>query len=155
MSDGRRLAIGLSLPTWPLRGGGYASWPRCARSRWRRRRWAFDTLWVPDHLLRTLKDRPRFGFWECWTILTAAAEATTRIEIGPFIACTSFRNPGLLAKMAMTLDEVSGGRVVLGLGSGVPATDPSWSAFGYDGTRHVSKYAEAVEVARASSASGR
>ena len=105
-----------------------------------------DTLWVPDHLLRTMKDRPRFGFWECWTILTAAAEATTRIEIGPLIACTGFRNPGLLAKMAMTLDEVSGGRLVLGLGSGVPARDPSWSAFGYDGTRHVSKYAEAVEI---------
>ena len=105
-----------------------------------------DTLWVPDHLLRSLKDRPRFGFWECWTILTAAAEATTRIEIGPFIACTGFRNPALLAKMAMTLDEVSGGRLVLGLGSGVPARDESWHAFGYDGGRHVAKYEEAVEI---------
>ena len=53
--------------------------------------------------------------------LTAAAEATTRIEVGPFIACTGFRNPALLAKMAATLDEVSLGRLVLGLGSGVPA----------------------------------
>ena len=91
-------------------------------------------------------ERGPFGFWECWTILTAAAEATSRIEIGPFIACTGFRNPALLAKMADTLDEVSGGRVVLGLGSGVPERDPSWSAFGYDGPRHVAEYGEAVEI---------
>ena len=101
---------------------------------------------MPDHLQRQSPKRGTFGFWECWTILTAAAEATSRIEIGPLIACTGFRNPALLAKMAETLDEVSGGRVVLGLGSGVPARDPSWSAFGYDGSRHVSKYGEAVEI---------
>ena len=105
-----------------------------------------DTLWVPDHLQRVTPGRGTFGFWECWTILTAAAEATSRIGVGPFIACTGFRNPALLAKMAATLDEVSGGRLVLGLGSGVPARDPSWSAFGYDGARHVAKYAEAVEI---------
>jgi alkanesulfonate monooxygenase SsuD/methylene tetrahydromethanopterin reductase-like flavin-dependent oxidoreductase (luciferase family) len=146
MTDGRRLEIGLSLPTWPLRGGGYASWADMRVVAREAEGLGVDTLWVPDHLLRTMKDRPRFGFWECWTILTAAAEATTRIAIGPLIACTGFRNPGLLAKMAMTLDEVSGGRLVLGLGSGVPARDQSWSAFGYDGTRHVSKYGEAVEI---------
>ena len=59
---------------------------------------------------------------------------------------TGFRNPGLLARMATTLDEVSGGRLVLGLGSGVPATDASWRAFGYDGTSHVRRHAEAVEA---------
>jgi alkanesulfonate monooxygenase SsuD/methylene tetrahydromethanopterin reductase-like flavin-dependent oxidoreductase (luciferase family) len=105
-----------------------------------------DTLWVPDHLQRSLPGRPLIGFWECWTILAAAAEATTRIEIGPFVACTGFRNPALLAKMADTLDEVSGGRVVLGLGSGVPARDDSWRAFGFPAERHVSRFAESVEV---------
>ena len=145
MSD-RRPRIGLNLPTWPLRGGGYASWAEMRQLARDVEALGVDTLWVPDHMLRSLRDRPRFGFWECWTILTAAAEATTRIEIGPFIACTGFRNPALLAKMAMTLDEVSDGRLVLGLGSGVPARDESWSAFGYDGARHVGKYAEAVEI---------
>ena len=105
-----------------------------------------DTLWVPDHLQRVTPGRGVFGFWECWTILVAAAEATSRIEVGPFIACTGFRNPALLAKMAATLDEVSGGRLVLGLGSGVPERDASWRAFGYDGSRHVGKYGEAVEI---------
>ncbi len=142
----RRPRIGLNLPTWPLRGGGYASWPEMRQLARDAEALGVDTMWVPDHLIRTLKDRPRFGFWECWTILTATAEATSRIEIGPFIACTGFRNPALLAKMAMTLDEVSGGRLVLGLGSGVPARDLSWQAFGYDGERHVAKYGEAVEV---------
>jgi alkanesulfonate monooxygenase SsuD/methylene tetrahydromethanopterin reductase-like flavin-dependent oxidoreductase (luciferase family) len=105
-----------------------------------------DTLWAPDHLQRIIPGRPPYGFWECWTILAAAAEATSRIEIGPLVACTGFRNPALLAKMATTLDEVSGGRLVLGLGSGVPATDASWRIFGYDSERHVGRHAEAVEI---------
>ena len=147
MPDARSpLGIGLNLPTWPLRDGSYAGWPAMRRLARSMEAMGVDTLWVPDHLQRVTPGRGTFGFWECWTILTAAAEATSRIGIGPFIACTGFRNPALLAKMAATLDEVSGGRLVLGLGSGVPARDPSWSAFGYDGSRHVSKYAEAVEI---------
>lgn len=140
------IGIGLCLPTWPLRDGSYASWPQMRRLAQATEALGVDTLWVPDHLQRVTPKRGTFGFWECWTILTAAAEATSRIGIGPFIACTGFRNPALLAKMAETLDEVSGGRVVLGLGSGVPERDPSWRAFGYDGSRHVSKYDEAVEI---------
>ena len=147
MSDARPpLRIGLNLPTWPLRDGSYASWPALRRLAQGMEAMGVDTLWVPDHLQRVTPGRGTFGFWECWTILTAAAEATSRIGIGPFIACTGFRNPALLAKMAVTLDEVSGGRLVLGLGSGVPARDRSWSAFGYDGARPVSKHAEAVEI---------
>jgi alkanesulfonate monooxygenase SsuD/methylene tetrahydromethanopterin reductase-like flavin-dependent oxidoreductase (luciferase family) len=142
----RPLRIGLTLPTWPLRDGSYAGWPMLRYLARATDALGIDTLWVPDHLQRATPARGTFGFWECWTILTAAAEATTRIGIGPLIACTGFRNPALLAKMAATLDEVSGGRLVLGLGSGVPARDPSWAAFGYDGTRPVAKYAEAVEI---------
>ena len=146
MTNRDPIRIGLSLPTWPLRGGAYATWPQMRALALDMEALGVDTLWVPDHLQRSLPGRPLFGFWECWTILTAAAEATTRIEIGPFIACTGFRNPALLAKMADTLDEVSGGRVILGLGSGVPARDDSWRAFGFPAERHVSRYAESVEV---------
>jgi alkanesulfonate monooxygenase SsuD/methylene tetrahydromethanopterin reductase-like flavin-dependent oxidoreductase (luciferase family) len=105
-----------------------------------------DTIWVPDHLQRRVRDRPPFGFWECWTILTAAAEATTRIAVGSFVVSSGFRNPALVARMAATLDEVSDGRLVLGLGPGSPATDESWRAFGFDPERHVSRFAEAVEI---------
>jgi len=145
-TDRAPIGIGLTLPTWPLRDGGYASWPQMRRLAQAMEAIGVDTLWVADHLQRTTPARGTFGFWESWTILTAAAEATSRVGIGPFIACTGFRNPALLAKMAETLDEVSGGRVVLGLGSGGPARDPSWSAFGFDGGRHVSRYGEAVEI---------
>lgn len=146
MADGAALGIGLNLPTWPLRGGGHASWAELRALALDVEALGIDTLWVPDHLQRVVPGRPPFGFWECWTILTATAEATSRIGLGPLIACTGFRNPALLAKMAVTLDEVSGGRLTLGLGSGVPATDESWHAFGYDGERHVSRHEEAVEI---------
>ncbi len=139
------LAIGLNLPTWPLRDRTYATWPEMRALAREAESMGVDTLWVPDHLQRELGGE-RIGFWECWTIVTALAEATTTVGIGPYVACTGFRNPALLAKMAVTLDEVSGGRLTLGLGSGVPQRDQSWRAFGYDPRRPVARYAESVEV---------
>jgi alkanesulfonate monooxygenase SsuD/methylene tetrahydromethanopterin reductase-like flavin-dependent oxidoreductase (luciferase family) len=140
------LGIGLNLPTWPRADRTYATWPEMRALAREAEAMGVDTLWVPDHLQRDLPSGERIGFWESWTIVTALAEATTRVEIGPYVACTGFRNPALLAKMAGTLDEVSGGRLVLGLGSGVPERDTSWAAFGYDRARPVARYAEAVEV---------
>ena len=141
-----RPGIGLSLPTWPRRDGTLATWPEIRDLARGAEALGVDTLWVADHLIRALPGRVPIEFRECWTILTAAAEATERIAIGPLVACTGFRNPGLLARMAATLDEVSDGRLVLALGSGVPPTDESWSAFGFDAARHVGRYAESVEV---------
>ncbi len=140
------IAIGLSLPTWPRADRTYATWPEIRALALEAEAMGVDTLWVADHLQRDLASGERIGFWECWTIVTALAEATTRVGIGPHVACTGFRNPALLARMAASLDEVSGGRLILGLGSGVPATDASWRAFGYDLDRPVTRYAEAVEV---------
>src|SRR5215470_12040953 len=67
----------------------------------------FDSIWLADHLLYRKSGEPTRGIWECWTILAALAEATQRMEIGPLVACTSFRNPAILAKMATAADEVS------------------------------------------------
>ena len=69
------------------------------------------------------------GPWECWSILSAVAAVTTRVEIGPLVLCTNFRNPGLIAKMAETVDEISGGRLILGLGAGWH--EPEYRAFGF------------------------
>ncbi len=141
-----RPGIGLNLPTWPRADHTVASWPEMRSLARDAEALGVDMLWVPDHLVRVLPSGRPVAFRECWTILAAAAEATTRIGIGPFVACAGFRNPGLLARMAETLDEVSSGRLVLGLGSGVPDGDTSWRMFGFEAARPVGRYAESAEV---------
>ena len=74
-------------------------------------------------------DRPPRGPWEAWTLLPASPRSRTRVELGPLVACTNFHNPALLAKQAATIDEISGGRFVLGLGAGWNETE--FDAFGY------------------------
>jgi alkanesulfonate monooxygenase SsuD/methylene tetrahydromethanopterin reductase-like flavin-dependent oxidoreductase (luciferase family) len=78
---------------------------------------------------------------------SALAEATSRVEIGTLVVATSFRNPALLAKMAASVDEVSGGRLILGVGCGWH--DPEYEAFGYPTDHKVSRFAEAVEIVEA------
>jgi alkanesulfonate monooxygenase SsuD/methylene tetrahydromethanopterin reductase-like flavin-dependent oxidoreductase (luciferase family) len=80
-------------------------------------------------------DKPTEGLWESWTLLTGLAEATRKVELGTIVLCTQFRNPALLAKMAATFDEVSNGRLILGLGAG--AHEPEFKAFGYPSDHRV------------------
>ena len=89
----------------------------------------FDSIWMGDHLLYREDGRPERGPWEAWTLLAALAAATERVDLGPLVACTAFHPPGVLAKMAATLDEVAGGRFVLGLGAAGtrPSSAPSGS----------------------------
>lgn len=103
----------------------------------------FDSIWVYDHLLFRFDGRTT-GIHECWTILSAIAEATKRAELGTLVMCTGFRNAGLLAKMAATLDHVSGGRLILGVGSGWH--DPEYEAFGYPTDHKVSRFEESLAV---------
>lgn len=105
----------------------------------------FDSLWVGDHLLYR---RPLdiVGSWEAWSSLAALAEATTRVEIGPLVACTSFHNPAMLAKKAATVDEISGGRLILGLGAGW--NEPEYTAYGFPFDRRASRFEEAFTIIR-------
>lgn len=119
----------------------------------------FDSLWIPDHLLHVQQevlqhfdqpapeewvDQPAVGWWDTWTLLTAIAASTNRITIGPLVACTAYRNPALLAKMAATLDEVSDGRLILGLGAGDAPGE--FRAFGYPLDHPVSRFEEAITI---------
>jgi alkanesulfonate monooxygenase SsuD/methylene tetrahydromethanopterin reductase-like flavin-dependent oxidoreductase (luciferase family) len=104
----------------------------------------FDSIWLPDHLLYRNPDQPTRGIWECWTMMAALAEATRRVEIGPLVSCNSLRNPGIAAKMATAVDEISHGRLILGVGAGW--NEPEYQAFGIPFDHRVSRFAEALQI---------
>ena len=103
-----------------------------------------DSIWVFDHLLFRFPPEPDEGPHEAWTTLTALAPVVPRVELGALVMCSSFRPAGLMAKMAATLDDLSGGRLILGLGSGWHA--PEYAAFGLPFEPRVSWFAEDLEV---------
>src|SRR5215218_9114305 len=104
---------------------------------------AIDSVWIADHLLFEW-DGQRRGIWEAWTVLSALAEATTGIELGTLVMCTAFRNSALLAKMADAVDEVSAGRLILGLGAGWH--EPEFSAFGYPFDHLAGRFEDALRI---------
>lgn len=103
-----------------------------------------DSIWTYDHLLFRFDSPDTVGIWECWTILCALAEATENVELGTIVLANPFRNPALVAKMAHTLDEVSGGRLILGVGAGWHK--PEFDAFGYSFERRVDRFEEALHI---------
>jgi alkanesulfonate monooxygenase SsuD/methylene tetrahydromethanopterin reductase-like flavin-dependent oxidoreductase (luciferase family) len=105
-----------------------------------------DSIWLGDHLLYRGDGREERGPWEAWTLLAALAAVTERVRLGPLVACASFHPPGLIAKMAATIDEVSGGRFVLGLGAGWNETE--YRAFGLPYDHRVSRFEESFEIVR-------
>jgi probable F420-dependent oxidoreductase len=104
----------------------------------------FDSIWIYDHLLFRFPDQPAGGIWEAWTLLVALAEATERVDLGTIVLCAPFRNPAVLAKMADTLDEISGGRLILGLGAGWH--QPEFDAFGVPFDHKVDRFEEALQI---------
>jgi probable F420-dependent oxidoreductase len=103
-----------------------------------------DAVWLADHFLYKAPDGAMFGMHESWTLLSAVAAVTTRVELGNMVLCASFRDPGLTAKMAAALDEVSGGRLVLGVGAGWH--DPEYEAFGLPTDHRVGRFEEWLEI---------
>lgn len=104
----------------------------------------FDSIWVSDHLIHKFPGMDPYGIWECWSVLSALAAVTKRVEIGTWVLCTGWRNPALLAKMADTVDEISGGRLILGLGAGWH--EPEYTAFGFPFDNRVGRFIEAMQI---------
>lgn len=106
----------------------------------------FDSVWVGDHLLYRDDRRPERGPWDAWTLLAGLAMATERISVGPLVACTAFHRPGVLARVAAAVDELSGGRLVVGLGAGWNETE--FTAFGIPFDNRLVRFTEAFEIIR-------
>jgi probable F420-dependent oxidoreductase len=107
----------------------------------------FDSLWFVDHLLYNDEQataEPPQGVWECWSVLAGLAAVTERVELAPLVTCTGYRNPALLAKMADAIDEISGGRLILAVGSGWH--DPEFQAFGFPTDHKYARFEEALTI---------
>jgi probable F420-dependent oxidoreductase len=139
----RPLKVGVQLPEVERD----VRWPEYVAMARRAEELGFDSLWYGDHLLyRRPGDAEARGPWECWSMLAALAAATSRVELGPLVASTSFHAPAMLAKKAATVDEISGGRLVLGLGAGWNETE--YLAFGFPFDHRISRFEEAFTIIR-------
>jgi probable F420-dependent oxidoreductase len=138
----RPLRIGVQLPEverevrWPE----YLAMARAAEEV------GFDSIWLGDHLLYRDEGRPECGPWDVWTQLAALAAATERVVLGPLVACLGFHPPGLIARMAAGVDEISGGRFVLGVGSGW--NEVEFRAFGLPFDYRASRFIESFDIIR-------
>jgi probable F420-dependent oxidoreductase len=138
----RPLRVGIQLPEIEYE----ARWPQLRSMALRAEACGFDSIWYGDHLLYRPLGLGARGPWEAWSVLSALAAVTSRVTLGPLVACTSFHNPAVLAKKAATVDEISGGRLVLGLGAGWNETE--YVAFGFPFDRRISRFEEAFTIIR-------
>ena len=136
-----RLKVGVQLPEVER----VVRWPELRDMARAAERVGFDSVWVGDHLLYRTDDGAR-GPWEAWSTLAALAAVTERVEIGPLVAATSFHNPAMLAKKAVTVDEISGGRLILGLGAGW--NEDEYRAYGFAFDNRASRFEEAFTIVR-------
>lgn len=138
----RPMKVGVQLPEVEY----VARWPELRDMVRTAEEIGLDSIWVGDHLLYRDDGLPPRGPWEAWSTLAAIAAITERVEVGPLVAATSFHNPAMLAKKAATLDEISGGRLVLGLGAGW--NEAEYRAFGFPFDHRVSRFEEAFTIVR-------
>ncbi len=136
------LRIGIQLPEverevrWPE----YATLAQTAEAA------GFNSIWVGDHYLYRGDGRLERGPWAAWALLAGLAAVTERVTLGPLVACLGFHVPAVLAKTAATIDEISGGRLVLGVGSGW--NEEEFRAFGIPFDHRVSRFEESFEIVR-------
>jgi alkanesulfonate monooxygenase SsuD/methylene tetrahydromethanopterin reductase-like flavin-dependent oxidoreductase (luciferase family) len=138
----RPLRVGVQLPEierivrWPE----YRAMARAAEEV------GFDSIWVGDHLLYADETGANRGPWDAFTVLAALAQATERVTLGPLVACLAFHPPGMIARMSAAIDEISGGRFELGVGSGW--NEPEFRAFGFPFDHLASRFLESFEIVR-------
>src|SRR5436190_4682484 len=142
MAANRPLRVGIQMPEVERE----VRWPEYVAMVRRAEEVGFDSLWLGDHLLYRLADGSTRGPWEVWTMLAGLAASTSRIRLGPVVASTAFHAPPMLAKLAATVDEISGGRLILGLGAGW--NEAEFRAFGFPFDHRISRFEEAFTIVR-------
>ncbi|HEU4331600.1 MAG TPA: LLM class flavin-dependent oxidoreductase [Lapillicoccus sp.] len=138
----RPLRVGVQLPEVERR----VDWPELITMARTAEDVGLDSVWLGDHLLYDLPGGVTRGPWEVWTSLAALAAVTERVELGPLVASTGFHAPPMLAKMAATVDGISGGRLVLGMGAGW--NEREYTAFGFPFDHRISRFEEAFTIVR-------
>jgi alkanesulfonate monooxygenase SsuD/methylene tetrahydromethanopterin reductase-like flavin-dependent oxidoreductase (luciferase family) len=138
----RQLRVGVQLPEVERQ----VSWPEYAALAGAAEEVGFDSIWVGDHLLYRDDGREERGPLDAWSLLAALAVVTNRVQLGPLVACTAFSPPGLLARRAAAVQDISGGRLVLGLGAGWNETE--FRAFGLPFDHRASRFGECFEIIR-------
>ncbi len=136
----RPCKVGVQLPEVER----FVPWPEYLDLARRVEEVGLDSVWVGDHLVYDLPDGSTRGPYEAWTTLAAIAAVTERVEIGPLVASSSFHAPTMLAKHAATVDAISQGRLILGLGAGWNRRE--YDAFGFPYDRRVSRFEEALAI---------
>lgn len=137
----RPLRVGVQLPEVER----VVTWPEVRAMAMTAEEVGFDSLWVGDHLLYK-GDGESKGPWEAWSMLAAIAAVTNRIRIGPLVAATAFHSPAMLAKKAVAVDEISNGRLILGLGAGWNQVE--FDAYGFPFDHRASRFEEAFAIIR-------
>ena len=144
----REMEFGVFLPTFE-RGAhdsrvGYADLLALAL---KAEELGFASVWLPDHFLfrpPVMAEGDEYGLWEAWTAAAAIAQATTKIQIGLMVTCLGWRNPGIVARMTETIEEISGGRFVLGVGAGWHK--PEYDAYGLPFDHRVGRFEDSITI---------
>jgi alkanesulfonate monooxygenase SsuD/methylene tetrahydromethanopterin reductase-like flavin-dependent oxidoreductase (luciferase family) len=139
------MRIGFVVPMEPVEGAPAGSPPPAIALAEQAEASGLDSVWVYDHFFSNMPNtEPRIPTHEAWTVLAAIAARTSRVEIGQLVMCTAYRPPGVLAKMAVSADAVSGGRLILGVGAGWH--DEEYAAFGYPFDHRVDRFEESMAI---------
>lgn len=146
MTAGRPFELGVVLPiiqSGPERA--VAGWEAVREQALRAEEIGFETIWTPDELLWQVEDGPPRGAWDGISMAGAVAAVTTRAKVGTWVMSALHRNAGIIAKTVETLDEISGGRFVFGLGAGHEWPGQA-RAFGLPEDRIFARFEEALEI---------
>lgn len=145
VADSRPMGIGLMMPiSEEAAFGGTPQFTDIVEMAQGARDIGIDTLWFADHLTFGTPEDGQRGVWEAFTLMAAVAARVPDVKIGALVACTGYRNPGIIAKMTEMIDEISDGRFILGLGAGWH--QPEYDQFGMPFDYRVSRFEEAMKI---------